>query len=163
MNQPEVVEKDEVKQEQDSLEFQLFRMQENMKKIAKKNEIISIDQTNKGQWVIIYSHKWKNKFQIMLHDCSSPYRGKWDGAIEATYKDQHTLHIADIKGEKNKGYGSVLMKYIKEIAEEANVQSITGDIAKRDFDHMERLKHFYWKHDFDMKIDYEEQFGEIVW
>ncbi|UJL46901.1 hypothetical protein KFZ58_02845 [Virgibacillus sp. NKC19-16] len=163
MNQTDVLERDELKQELDSLEIQLFRMQENMRKIAKKNEIISIDQTKHGGWVVIYANKASNKYQIMLHDCTKPYRGKWDAAIETTYKDQHTLHIADIKGEENKGYGSVLMKYIKEIVDEENMQSITGDIAKRDFDHVERLKHFYRKHDFDVKIDYDEQYGEIVW
>ncbi|MFD0951851.1 hypothetical protein [Virgibacillus natechei] len=154
---------DEIKQELDSLEIQLFRMQNNMKEIAKSSEIISIDQARDEQWVIIYADKKEGVFQIMLHDCTKPYRGKWNSAIQAEYKDEHTIHIADIKGEENKGYGSVLLKHLKETAREKNVQAITGDIVKRDFDHVNRLKYFYNKHDFDVQIDHQKQYGKIVW
>ncbi|WP_100012197.1 hypothetical protein [Lentibacillus sediminis] len=155
--------KNEIKQELDELEIQMFRMQVNMKEIAKKSEVISIDQAKDKRWVIIFADRNKSSFQVMLHDCTKPYRGDWDSAIQAEYKDQHTIHIADIKGEENKGYGSVLLGHLKELAREENVQYITGDIVKRDFDHVSRLKHFYRKHDFDVKIDHHLEQGEIVW
>ncbi|WP_099156571.1 hypothetical protein [Virgibacillus ndiopensis] len=155
--------KHELKNELDTLEMQLYRMQNNIKKIAKKWDIVSIDQARNEQWVIIYVDKKEETCQLMLHDCDSPYRGKWDSAIQAEYKNDRTIHIADIKGEENKGYGSILMKHLKELAREENVQYITGDIVKRDFDHVGRLKHFYNKHYFDVNIDHEEQCGEIVW
>ncbi|GAB3046040.1 hypothetical protein [Virgibacillus ainsalahensis] len=155
--------KDELKQELDTLEIQLFRMQNNIKEIAKRSEIISIDQARDANWVVIFADRGKETFQIMLHDCAKPYRGAWDSAIQAQYKDQHTIHIADIKGKENKGYGSVLMKHLKEVAREENVQYITGDIAKRDYNHVNRLNYFYCKHDFKVSIDHDEQCGEIVW
>ncbi|MUK89824.1 hypothetical protein GMD78_15755 [Ornithinibacillus sp. L9] len=155
--------KEELKQELDSLEIQLFRMQNNIREIAKNSEVISIDQTKEDNWVIIYADKEEETCQLMLHNCETPYRGKWNSAIQAEYKDDNTIHIADIKGEENKGYGSILMKHLKELARDENVQFITGDIVKRDFDHVERLEYFYEKHYFDVKIDHEEQCGEIVW
>ncbi|SFB05403.1 hypothetical protein SAMN04488072_10687 [Lentibacillus halodurans] len=155
--------KDEIRDKLDTLEIQLFRMQENMKNIARDADIVGIDQTDHEEWVIIYEHKDAKTCQIMLHNCSKPYRGKWHSAIQAAYKGHQNLHIADIKGEENKGYGSVLMKHLKEEARKDNVPFITGDIVKRDFDHVKRLKHFYSKHYFDVTIDHEAQCGEIVW
>ncbi|WP_430788849.1 hypothetical protein VBD025_02125 [Virgibacillus flavescens] len=155
--------KNDIKEELDTLEIQLFRMQQSMKEISKKWEVISIDQTHQNNWAIIYCDRDSDACQIMLHDCQSTFRGSWNAAIQAKYKDENTLHIADIKGDQNKGYGSILMNYLKEQAKEENVQYITGDIVKRDFDHYDRLKHFYRKHEFDVTIDHEEKCGEIVW
>ncbi|MFD2760032.1 hypothetical protein [Lentibacillus juripiscarius] len=163
LEKEEAKSKDELKTELDTLELQLFRMQDNMKKIARNAEIIGIDQTRHDEWVIIYAYRDEEMCQIMLHNCSRPYRGDWHSTIEAEYKDNQNLHIAAIKGEENKGYGSVLMKHLKEVAHEDNVQNITGDIVQRDFDHVERLEHFYSKHYFDVKIDHQAQCGEIIW
>lgn len=155
--------KGEIKEELDTLEMQLFRMRENIKGIAKKWKIISIDQTNDFNWVVIYADKGSGTCQLMLHDCDETFRDKWHAAIQVDYKDENTIHIADIKGEQNKGYGTILMKHLKELARDKNVQYITGNIVKRDFDHVNRLDHFYRKHDFDVKINYEDQCGGIVW
>ncbi|MFD1361171.1 hypothetical protein [Lentibacillus salinarum] len=155
--------KDEIKNELDTLEIQLFRMQDNIKRIAGNAQVIGIDQTCHNEWVIVYAHKNGHTCQIMLHNCSRPYRGDWHSAIQAEYKGHQKLHIADIKGEENKGYGSVLMKHLKDEARKDNVPCITGHIVKRDFDHVERLKHFYSKHYFDVKIDHETQCGAISW
>lgn len=155
--------KDDIKEELDTLEIQLFRMQNNMKEIAKKWEIISIDQAHDNNWVVIYADKGPEACQIMLHDCDATFRGDWNAAIQAKYKDENTIHIDDIKGEQNKGYGSILMNHLKELAHDENVQYITGDIVERDFDHVNRLKYFYRKHNFDVNINHAEQCGEIVW
>jgi diamine N-acetyltransferase len=155
--------KDELQQELDSIEIQLFRMQSNIKEIAKNSEVISIDQTPEEEWVVVYADKGKDTWQIMLHSCKNVYRGKWHSALQAEMKDDSTIHIAAIKGEENKGYGSVLMKHLKEIAQDENVQYITGDLVERDYGHVERLQHFYKKHDFEVTIDHEEKSGEIIW
>lgn len=55
------------------------------------------------------------------------------------------------------------MNYLKEVAKEQNIRYITGDIAKRDWDHIDTLVHFYKKHDFHIDIDKETKSGEIVW
>ncbi|MFS0674778.1 hypothetical protein [Ornithinibacillus sp. 179-J 7C1 HS] len=155
--------KEELKEELDNIEIQLFRMQNNIKEIAKKSEVISIDQTPQDEWVVVYADREQDTWQLMLHSCKRPYRGNWHSALQAELKDDSTIHIAAIKGEENKGYGSVLMEHLKEMAKEENVQYITGDLVKRDFDHVDRLQHFYEKHDFEVKINHEKEFGEIEW
>ncbi len=71
----------------------------------------------------------------MLTDCESSFSGKWNFSIQAQFENDETIHITDIK----------------------------GDIAKRDWDHVERLIHFYEKHDFEIEIDYSIQSGELKW
>ncbi len=153
----------EVRKDLVELEFQLFRMQENIKEISKKNQIIGIDQTKDDKWVIVSAEDNGNQCKIMINDCENPYRGKWDFSIHAVYTDEDNIHIDDIRGPANKGYGSICMNYLKEIAREQNIPYITGDIAKRDWDHVDRLVHFYEKHDFSVDIDHKERSGEIVW
>jgi GNAT superfamily N-acetyltransferase len=155
--------REELLQDLDDLEFQMFRMKENMRKIAKKWQIIGIDQTKDDTWVVVYTNYDNNSVKIMLNDCESSYRGMWDFSIQATYQNDETIFIGDIKGPENKGYGSICMNYLKEVAKEQNIQYITGDIAKRDWDHVERLVHFYEKHRFQVKINEEHKSGEIVW
>ncbi|MDY0395278.1 hypothetical protein RWE15_13665 [Virgibacillus halophilus] len=83
--------------------------------------------------------------------------------MQAEYKGSNTLHIAAIKGEEDKGYGSILMHHLKEKARQENIQYITGDLVKRDYDHVDRLMYFYEKHSFDVTVDHDEKCGEIVW
>ncbi|MGM0836718.1 MAG: hypothetical protein ACQEV7_11200 [Bacillota bacterium] len=155
--------KEEIKKELDELELQIFRMKENMREIAKKWQVIGIDQTKEDTWVVVYTNYDNHSCKIMLNDCESAYRGQWDYYIQATYKDEDTIFIGDIKGPENKGFGTICMNYLKEMAKEQNIRYITGDIAKRDWDHVERLVHFYKKHRFQVKINEEHKTGEIVW
>jgi diamine N-acetyltransferase len=155
--------KEELKEELDALEIQLYRMQNNIKEISKKSEVISIDQTHHDEWVVVYADRGEETWQLMLHSCNHSFQGNWHSALQAEMKDDNTIHIAAIKGEENKGYGSVLVNHLKEIAREENVQYITGDLAKRDFGHVDRLQYFYEKHKFDVMIDHEEKCGEIRW
>ncbi len=55
------------------------------------------------------------------------------------------------------------MKYLKEHAKNQNVQFIKGDLAKRDWDHLDRLIHFYNKHDFKVQVDDKNRYGTVVW
>nr|WP_088105330.1 hypothetical protein [Halalkalibacter urbisdiaboli] len=152
-----------LKQSLEDLEFQVFRMQENLKEIAKRWQVIGIEQTKEEKWVIVYLLDDGSSCKIMLNDCESAYRGMWDFSIQAKYEDPHTIHIGDIKGEENKGYGSICMNYLKNHAKSQNVQYIKGDLAERDWDHLDRLIHFYSKHDFHVHVDYDQKFGEIKW
>lgn len=153
----------ELIEELESLEIQVFRLQDNLKEIAKKSKILGVDQTKDDELVIVYTPEDNQSCKIMLCDCHSSYNGQWDFSIQATYKDEKTIHIGDIKGPANKGYGSICMDYLKEIAIDQNIPQITGDIAKRDWDHVDRLVHFYKKNDFFVAINYEDCSGEIKW
>lgn len=152
-----------IKEEFEELEFQVFRMQENLKEIAKKHEVIGIEQTKENEWVIISAVDNGETCKVMVNDCASAYQDIWDFTIHAYYKNNHTIHIGDIKGPANKGYGSICMDYLKDIAKDQNIQYITGDLAKRDWDHVERLIYFYEKHDFQVSVDHDQQSGEITW
>lgn len=153
----------EVKQDLEDLQFQVFRMQENMKEISKKHQILGIDQSKEEKWVIVSAKDDGNLCQIMVHDCESAYKGNWDFSLQAKYTEDNEIHIGDIKGPANKGYGSICINHLKEIAREQNIPVITGDIAKRDWAHVDRLVHFYEKHEFDVEIDPATKSGEIVW
>ncbi|MDV2885059.1 hypothetical protein RYX45_07690 [Alkalihalophilus pseudofirmus] len=159
----EVKEPEELQKELNELEFQMFRMQENLKQIAKRWQVLGIEQTKEEKWVIVYIIDDGSQCKIMLNECDSAFRGVWDFSIQATYADDHTIHIGDIKGEENKGYGSICMNYLKNHAMDQNVQYITGDIAQRDWDHLDRLIHFYEKHHFDIEVDHNDKSGDLVW
>ncbi len=154
---------EKIKEELELLEYQVFRMQENMKEIAKHWDILGIDQNKEDQWVIVYTQKDEYQCKIMLHDCDKPFRGNWDFSIQAQYTDQGSIFIGDIKGPADRGYGSICMNHLKDIARSENVASIKGDIAKRDWDHVDRLVHFYEKHHFHVEINRNHQSGEIIW
>ncbi|WP_100408113.1 hypothetical protein [Bacillus solitudinis] len=152
-----------LKQNLEELEFQVFRMQENLKEIAKQAQVLGIEQTKEEKWVIVYLIDDGRTCKIMLNECESAYRGVWDFTIQAKYVGTHTIFIGDIKGEENKGYGSICINYLKEHAKSQNIQYISGDIAKRDWNHLDRLIHFYQKHRFHIEIDRKTQSGTILW
>ncbi|MET3504153.1 hypothetical protein [Halalkalibacter oceani] len=154
---------EQIEQNLEELEFQLFRMQENMKEIAKRWKIIGIEPTNEEKWVIVSMVDDGHLCKIMLNQCDAADHGRWDFSIQAQYEDRHTIHIGDIKGQENRGYGSICMKYLKDHAKAQNVQYIKGDLAKRDWDHIDRLIHFYEKHHFEVEVDYDEKAGSIRW
>jgi len=153
----------ELKQDLAELEFQLFRMQENIKEISKAKQVIGIDQTKDEKWVIVSAEDDGNQCKIMVNDCETPYNGQWDFALQAVYKDEDNIHIGDIKGPANKGYGSICINYLKDLARDQNIPYITGDIAERDWDHVDRLIYFYEKHDFRVELDNCDRSGEIIW
>ncbi|TSB45171.1 hypothetical protein FN960_17625 [Alkalicoccobacillus porphyridii] len=142
-------------------EYELIRMQQNMKEIAKDHKVLGIEQTKEEKWVIVSQIDDGHTCQIMIHTCSTAYDGHWDFAIQAEYYNSYSLHIDDIKGEENRGFGSICMQYLKEHAGRQNIQQITGDVAKRDWSHLDRLIYFYQKHHFKVDIDYTNQSGSI--
>ncbi|WP_078395342.1 hypothetical protein [Shouchella patagoniensis] len=150
--------------EANETELQLLRMQQQVKDIAreKHKEVIGIEQTAGEEWVIVSKKEEGSTLQFMINDCTSPYRGSWDFALQVEYKDSHHLFIGDIKGEPCRGFGSICMEYLKETAWSNNCK-ITGDLAKRDWGHLDRLTHFYKKHSFSVFVDETEKAGQVYW
>lgn len=101
------------------------------------------------------------------------FRTDWNfGILSSVYSDfQYKsekqfkyVHIGDIQGyEKNNGYGSLLMKYLQKEVVKQNFAHIQGEIVPRDWDHIDRLEHFYEKHGFTVKLNYDIENGEINW
>ncbi len=147
----------------EEMELQVLRMQNDMKEIAKKWDVVGVDQTKEDNLVIVYKAEEEERCKLMLNDCDSAFRGVWDFALQALFPDEERIHIGDIKGPENKGYGSICIHYLKELAKDKNIPYITGDISDRDWDHLDRLIHFYEKHNFQVEVDYHTKSGKIVW
>lgn len=155
--------KNELFDETREMEIQMLRLQDNIKEVAKKARILGIEQTKNGEWVIVYFSKQKRSWKIKIKDCESAYLGHWDFCMETIFTKNHTFHIADIKGPENRGYGSICMQYLKDMAIEENASLVTGDIAERDWDHLDRLVHFYQKNNFKVSVDEDHKCGELEW
>ena len=67
----------------------------------------------------------------------------------------------------NKGLGSMLLNALLDIAKKRNVNRITGEIARVDIGHIERLVYFYEKYNFEVILCSDPtdgyKIGELVW
>ena len=67
----------------------------------------------------------------------------------------------------NQGFGSILLTTLIDIANKRNINRITGEIARVDIDHIERLVHFYKKHNFEVTMCSErtdsQKVADLVW
>jgi ribosomal protein S18 acetylase RimI-like enzyme len=94
-----------------------------------------------------------------------------DPVLKAFFNDEFTeISLADIEIEEylsNHGYGSILLSTLIEIAEKRNINSITGWISSVDSDHIDRLVHFYKKHNFEVILDTNSseslKIGDLIW
>jgi len=81
-------------------------------------------------------------------------------------REESNIFIGDIKIHNDnisKGYGTLMIKELFKIVLEQNVTSITGNISSVDWDHIERLIHFYEKNGFEVILNEEEKEGKIQW
>ncbi|MFS0749836.1 GNAT family N-acetyltransferase [Oceanobacillus sp. 1P07AA] len=80
-----------------------------------------------------------------------------DPVLKAFFNDDFTeISLADIDIEEylsNYGFGSILLSTLIEIAKNRKINSISGWISNVDIDHIERLVHFYKKHNFEVILD----------
>jgi len=66
-------------------------------------------------------------------------------------KESKSIKICNIHSEKkNKGYGSLMMRKLIEFAEQKDLMYIDGWLSRVDYDHKERLLHFYQKFGFEI-------------
>lgn len=92
--------------------------------------------------------------------CNKKLLGKTTCIID---EDLRIITICDIKCYKyNRGYGSVMMKELIEYSRQNEFAHINGWLSKDDYDHKERLYHFYQKFGFEI-IQNEEgmKFADI--
>jgi GNAT superfamily N-acetyltransferase len=91
--------------------------------------------------------------------------------IKAFFNDNFTkINLADIDIKEhmfNKGYGSILLSNLVNIAKKRDVSIISGWISRVDINHIERLLHFYQKHGFEIILketaDKTYNIGDLVW
>ena len=94
-----------------------------------------------------------------------------DPVLKAFFKNNFTIiSLEDIEMEDslvNQGFGSILLTTLIDIAKKRNVNRITGEIARVDIGHIERLVHFYEKHNFEVILCSDSadvyKIGDLVW
>lgn len=64
----------ELEKELHKLEFQIFRMRENLIDVSKDARVLGIDQSNNDDWIIVSSIDDGQTCKIMLTDCESAYQ-----------------------------------------------------------------------------------------
>ena len=81
-----------------------------------------------------------------------------------------TILISDIwhrnkKKDYNKGYGTLMMEFLIQYANNNNYECVYGNLSDIDLDHKERLHHFYRKFGFSV-IEYSETqktfYGKVI-
>lgn len=53
---------------------------------------------------------------------------------------------------ENRGYGSILLRNLINLAQELGVKTITGNLSPVDGDHFDKLRHIYEKFGFEVRI-----------
>ena len=121
-------------------------------------KVLGVEKAEKGGWIIIFSY------------LDYIYIGQWHGnfnnqVLSLAYSlnpEKKRIVIDDIQTtEFNKGYGSIAMKYLFDLAKKQNVEIISGWISSEDWDHINRLKRFYEKNGFILTLNYETMRGSI--
>lgn len=79
------------------------------------------------------------------------------------------IKISDLNLNKafvNEGYGSLLLSNLIRLAKEYHAEEISGWISGVDYNHIDRLVHFYEKHNFKVTLDENTssmKIGELLW
>ncbi|SDH76980.1 Acetyltransferase (GNAT) family protein, partial [Aneurinibacillus thermoaerophilus] len=146
-----------------------FELQARLKEIQEEgHQLLEIERNNVGEIVIIYRQYFYDGDDDDLINIEAIVITK-DG-VRVPYPIMHvirrekdrSLYIADIKvlGESiNKGYGSLMMKHLLDIAkkDKERVMFVTGNMSSEGDEHRQRQIHFYKKCGF---ICHEEK---ILW
>lgn len=93
--------------------------------------------------------------------CNRKKLGKITCIIDEKFR---VITISDIECKRNnRGYGSVMMKELIEYSKKNEYTQINGWLSKVDYNHKERLYHFYQKFGFEI-IQNEEgmKFADII-
>ena len=120
--------------------------------------------------VVLLSFEYKplslvNNWTLMLHTIQAEGRLRL-GWLAAVHYDRNpsVLEIQDFALQaksRDQGLGSWLLATLLEKCRAEPFQRVVGEIAKQDWDGIERLKHFYSKHGFSVTLMPEERVGKI--
>lgn len=84
--------------------------------------------------------------------------------LKAKQIDDSTLLLMDIEifGKNiNKGYGTILVQELVNLAKEMKVSKVVGNISPIDWKHIARLQHFYEKLGFLVTLKDEKKYGSV--
>ena len=145
------------------------------RKKAERFEIQITHEQSRGYLVEVASDRsWYISFGLMTSEELADSPG-WvmrlysmhDGMVcEARlvhYKNDRVILIGDIEAHvENRGYGSIMLSNILNLAYKLNIQEIKGNLTAADSDHFDKLEHFYKKHGFEVKFFEGKASGRIL-
>lgn len=121
--------------------------------------VIGVDHTKYGETMIIY-HLSGNDLSFYLGDADT-WMSTHDVAVLLEHDSkENKLHIDDIQMNTSiisRGYGSLVMKHLKMIADKNEVVTMVGRLYYDDHEHRNRQVEFYSKNGFKIKGD------SIIW
>lgn len=89
---------------------------------------------------------------IYLHTLPFRSTGDWIAYVSLEYHACCRARIGAVETRGyNQGYGSILMKHTLSYLQYAGFRTVTGTICPADFDHKDRLHHFYEKFGFEIR------------
>lgn len=103
---------------------------------------------------------------ITLH-INGIYKGVYLYYRITRFFNQKYVEIIDIPRElsekyKNKGIGSRVLLLLDKIVKSLNIKNIIGGISRLDFDHLDRLQHFYTKNNYKILFDNKNEPCSII-
>ena len=140
-------------------------------------EVLSVTQTENAN-IIMYRHflddipeEKEMRIFIGISVITPNGRSGRDPVLKAFFKNNFTtISLEDIEMADsfiNQGLGSMLLNALLDIAKKRNISRITGEIARVDIGHIERLVHFYEKYNFEVILCSDPtdgyKIGELVW
>ena len=140
-------------------------------------EVLSVTQTEKAN-LIMYRlflddipEEEEIRIFIGISVITSKGRSGRDPMLKAFFENNFTtISLEDIEMADsfiNQGLGSMLLNALLDIAKKRNIRRITGEISRVDIGHIERLVHFYEKHNFEVILCSGStdvyKIGDLVW
>ena len=137
--------------------------------ISKVNElaqqgfsILLVTQTKFDEWVVLFSRP--DSCDVYVKRAYSFSYNNDLTLYSVYYKEENRIFIEDIQSTEensNREYGSFAMKELLKMAGKLKVRKINGKISPKDWDHVDRLKHFYSKFGFTVELNEASQSGRI--
>lgn len=109
-----------------------------------------IDRTKKGIDVLVAVND--KEIEIEIFDLDTKFYAENRSIVlwaNSLFLDDKVLFIKDIQGGNGLGHGELALNYLFNIAKKKGFSKIEGRVSSVDFDHVERLKHFYKKMGFE--------------
>ncbi len=116
--------------------------------IIHNNIILGIQEINKHRLAMIYRSYYEPEIWVVNMKNSDIVLCRILISERSNY-----IYIHDIYsyGFINQGYGSIAMEYLIKEGKKLNKEYLIGEISYVDHDHINRLKHFYKKHGFEIQ------------
>ncbi len=138
--------------------------------IARGDQVINVLRNDFQEALILYqvcSEQYPEVISLRIRIINKKGIRRPEPLLIAIYHEvEDRIHLCDIQimgNNRNRGYGTILMKQFLDIFNSMPVSRITGDITDTDWDHINILKTFYEKYGFNVKLDLNSRKGSLIY